>query len=373
MANIELDTLRKEFGTGGQTVVAVENVDLDIHDGEFLVLVGPSGCGKTTTLRCIAGLEDVTSGTITFGSRDVTDLRARDRDVAMVFQNYALYPHMDVRDNLGFGLKLSTKLTTDEIHRRVEDAAAMLGIEELLGDKPKELSGGQQQRVALGRAIVREPEVFLMDEPLSNLDAKLRAEMRTELQELQHELGVTTVYVTHDQTEAMAMGDRIAVMNDGVLQQVGAPETVYRSPTNEFVANFIGSPSINLFTAEVEGSTLVGPRDFAYDLEDTAPVAGYDRVRVGIRPEDMQMVSEGGTTATVTVAEHMGNENFLYLELDGHEMTARIDSAIRPQAGETVQFTFDEDALYLFDPDTGDALKTKTDDVDTDVATMATE
>ncbi|EJN58031.1 ABC transporter ATP-binding protein [Halogranum rubrum] len=367
MARINVNTLRKEFGDGSDAVVAVEDVDFQIEDGEFLVLVGPSGCGKTTTLRCIAGLEDVTSGTLKFGDTDVTDLRARERDVAMVFQNYALYPHMDVRSNIGFGLKLSTKLTSAEIDRRVEETAAMLGISDLLGDKPKELSGGQQQRVALGRAIVREPEVFLMDEPLSNLDAKLRAQMRTELQELQHELGVTTVYVTHDQTEAMAMGDRIAVMNDGRLQQVGRPEEVYRSPTNEFVANFIGSPSINLFTAEVNGDTLVGPGGFSYTLENPSYVEGYDRIRAGIRPEDMRLVSEGGNNVDVTVVEPMGNENFLYLTMGDIDMTARVDSSMRPQAGETVQFAFDEDALYLFDAESGDAIKTKTDDVDVGV------
>jgi multiple sugar transport system ATP-binding protein len=373
MSGIDLDAVRKEFGTGAETVVAVEDVDLDIEDGEFLVLVGPSGCGKTTTLRCIAGLEDVTSGTISFGSRDVTDLRARDRDVAMVFQNYALYPHMNVKKNIGFGLRLSTKLSTEEIDSRVEETAAMLGISDLLGDKPKELSGGQQQRVALGRAIVREPEVFLMDEPLSNLDAKLRSEMRTELQELQQQLGVTTVYVTHDQTEAMAMGDRIAVMNDGRLQQVGRPEEVYRSPTNEFVADFIGSPSINLFTATVENGTLHGPGGFVHEMADTSPVEGHDRVRVGIRPEDMTLVAEGGTEATVTVAEHMGNENFLYLELADHELTARIESTVRPTSGESVAFAFDEADLYLFDDETGDALKTKTSDVDADVAQMTND
>jgi multiple sugar transport system ATP-binding protein len=370
MSGIILDTVRKEFGDGSGTVVAVEDVDLEIEDGEFLVLVGPSGCGKTTTLRCIAGLEDVTAGTISFGSRDVTPLRARDRDVAMVFQNYALYPHMSVRKNIGFGLRLSTTLPSNEIDRKVEETAELLGISQLLDDKPKELSGGQQQRVALGRAIIREPEVFLMDEPLSNLDAKLRAQMRTELQELQHQLGTTTVYVTHDQTEAMAMGDRIAVMHDGVLQQVGPPEEVYLSPVNEFVADFIGSPSINLFDAEVDGATLSGPGGFAYDLADAAVLGGRDRVRVGIRPEDMQLVAEGGTRATVTVAEHMGNENFLYLDLDGREFTARIDSAIRPEAGQTVRFTFDEAALYLFDPETGAAVKTKTDDADADVAAL---
>ncbi|WP_129114706.1 ABC transporter ATP-binding protein [Halegenticoccus tardaugens] len=363
MARIHVDDLRKEYSSGGEAVVAVEAFDVTVDDGEFLVLVGPSGCGKTTTLRCVAGLEDVTDGRIRFGDRDVTDRRARNRDVAMVFQNYALYPHMNVRENMGFGLKLSTDMPAAEIDDRVRATAEMMGIEDLLDDKPKELSGGQQQRVALGRAIVREPAVFLMDEPLSNLDAKLRSEMRTELQELQHDLGVTTVYVTHDQTEAMAMGDRIAVMNDGTLQQVGDPEEVYRSPANEFVADFIGSPSINLFTAEAEGSTLRGPGGFAYELDDPAVAAGYDRLRVGVRPEDVELVEVGGNEATVTVTEHMGNENVLYLEMGGEELTARIDSAVRPSPDETVRFDFDGSALYLFDPSTGEAVKTKTDEL----------
>ncbi|WP_101295585.1 ABC transporter ATP-binding protein [Halegenticoccus soli] len=374
MAQITTDGLSKEYHSGDEAVVAVEDLDATIGDGEFLVLVGPSGCGKTTTLRCIAGLEDVTDGRILFGDRDMTDRRARNRDVAMVFQNYALYPHMNVRENMGFGLKLSTDMPAAEIDDRVESTAEMMGIEELLDQKPKELSGGQQQRVALGRAIVREPEVFLMDEPLSNLDAKLRAEMRTELQELQHELGVTTVYVTHDQTEAMAMGDRIAVMNDGVLQQVGTPEEVYRSPANEFVADFIGSPSINLFAADVErparrdaaegrGATLRGPGGFSYALDDASAVEDRDRVRVGVRPEDLRLVERGGNEATVTVTEHMGNENFLYLEMGGEELTARIDSSLRPEPGDSVRIEFDEEALYLFDPESGDAVKTKTDEL----------
>ncbi|RLM54081.1 ABC transporter ATP-binding protein [Halobellus sp. Atlit-31R] len=358
MSGITLDTVRKEFGSGEEAVVAVEDVDLEIEDGEFLVLVGPSGCGKTTTLRCIAGLEDVTSGTIRFGDRDVTDFRARERDVAMVFQNYALYPHMDVRDNIGFGLKLSTKQSAAAIEQQVEDVAAMLGIEDLLDDKPKELSGGQQQRVALGRAIVRDPAAFLMDEPLSNLDAKLRSQMRTELQTLQHDLDVTTVYVTHDQTEAMAMGDRIAVMNDGRLQQVGTAEEVYRSPVNEFVADFIGSPSINVLDATVDGARLDGPGAFTYRLSDPAPVEGLDTVRAGIRPEDITLVDEG-IEMVANVLEPMGNENFLYATLGDREITARIDPTKRPQPDETVAFGFDEAALYLFDPETGDALKTK--------------
>jgi multiple sugar transport system ATP-binding protein len=360
MGRITLDTIRKEFESGDGPIIAVEDVDLEISDGEFLVLVGPSGCGKTTTLRCIAGLEDVTSGTISFGDEAVTGLRARERDVAMVFQNYALYPHMNVRQNIGFGLKLSTKMSSAEIDARVEEVAAMLGIEDLLGQKPKELSGGQQQRVALGRAIIRDPEAFLMDEPLSNLDAKLRAEMRTELQTLQHDLDVTTVYVTHDQTEAMAMGDRIAVMNGGRLQQVGTAEDVYRSPVNEFVANFIGSPSINLFTATVEGSKLVGPGGFSYRLSDPSHVDGYDRVRVGIRPEDFEIVDDGITVET-NVVEPMGNENFLYATLGEQELTARVAPSSRPSTGEPVDLSFDEVALYLFDPKSGTALKTKAD------------
>jgi len=369
MARIRIENLRKEFGSNDEPIVAVEDVSLTVPDGEFLVLVGPSGCGKTTTLRCIAGLEDVSGGSIHFGDTDVTEFRARNRDVAMVFQNYALYPHMDVESNIGFGLKLSTELSTAEIDERVERAVELLDIPSLLGDKPKELSGGQQQRVALGRAIVREPDLFLMDEPLSNLDAKLRSEMRTELQELQHDLDVTTVYVTHDQTEAMAMGDRIAVMNDGQLQQVGPPEDVYRDPANEFVADFIGSPSINLFDGTVESDRLLGPREFAYELADSAPVAGHDRVRIGVRPEDLRVVprDEGVAEATVNVVEPMGSENFLYLSFADHEITARVDSDVRPAADETVGLDFPETALYLFDADTGEALKTKTDDVGVDV------
>jgi len=294
------------------------------------VLVGPSGCGKSTTLRCLAGLEDVTDGSIRFGDNDVTDHRASERDVAMVFQNYALYPHMTVRGNIGFGLKLSTKLTGDEIEQKLR-ASPRCSASASYSTRSRRRSQAGKQRVALGRAIVREPSVFLMDEPLSNLDAKLRSDMRTELQELQADLDVTTVYVTHDQTEAMAMGDRIAVMDGGVLQQVGPPEEVYRSPVNQFVADFIGSPSINLLSADVEGETLRGPGGFTYELDDDPePIAGHDRVRVGVRPEDITVVDSGQNTADVTVVEPMGNENFLYMEMDGHELTARVDPSIRP-------------------------------------------
>ncbi|MFC6825131.1 ABC transporter ATP-binding protein [Halopelagius fulvigenes] len=366
MATIDITKLRKEFGDEGSQIVAVEDLDLTIEDGEFIVFVGPSGCGKTTTLRCIAGLEDVTDGSIEFDGDDVTDQRARERNVAMVFQNYALYPHMTVRKNIGFPLKLSTKQSSDEIDEKVEDVAELLGIEELLDDKPKELSGGQQQRVALGRAIIRDPEVFLMDEPLSNLDAKLRSVMRTELQELQQELGVTTAYVTHDQVEAMAMGDRIAILNGGKLQQVGTANEVYRSPTNEFVAGFIGSPSINLFTAEVNGDTLVGPGGFTYALTDGSPVADRDRVRVGVRPEDMEPASAGCMPSEVTVVENMGNENFLYAEMGDVDLTARVESQMRPAEGTAVSFDFEEEDLYLFDATTEEALKTKTSETDVD-------
>ncbi|WP_246999745.1 ABC transporter ATP-binding protein [Halosolutus gelatinilyticus] len=367
MATIDITNLRKEYGDGGEQIVAVDDFDLTIEDGEFLVFVGPSGCGKTTTLRCIAGLEDVTDGAIEFDGQDVTDQRARERDVAMVFQNYALYPHMTVGKNIGFPLRLSTKLSSDEIDAEVHSVAELLGIEDLLDQKPRELSGGQQQRVALGRAIIRDPEVFLMDEPLSNLDAKLRSTMRTELQELQQELSVTTAYVTHDQTEAMAMGDRIAVLNGGELQQVGTASEVYRSPANEFVAGFIGSPSINLLSADVDGAVLRGPGGFEYALEDPSLVDGRDRVRVGVRPEDLDLVSDGSMPSEVTVVEQMGNENFLYAKMGEIDLTARIDSEVHPDEGMTVTFGFDEDDLYLFDADTTESVKTKTTDTDVDL------
>lgn len=360
MATIDITNLRKEFGNGGEQIVAVEDFNLTIEDGEFLVFVGPSGCGKTTTLRCISGLEDVTDGTIEFDGIDMTGKRARERDVAMVFQNYALYPHMTVRKNIGFPLRLSTKQSTKQINTQVEEVAELLDIKKLLEQKPKELSGGQQQRVALGRAIIRDPEVFLMDEPLSNLDAKLRSIMRTELQELQQELGVTTAYVTHDQTEAMAMGDRLAVLNKGKLQQVGTAEEVYRSPTNEFVAGFIGSPSINLFSAEVDGNTLTRSDGFTYTLKDEKLVTDLKQVRVGVRPEDLRLVSDGSILSEVTVVEQMGNENFLYTTMGEVNLTARISNEVHITENMNVEFDFDEEDLYLFNTETGDAVKTKT-------------
>jgi multiple sugar transport system ATP-binding protein len=362
MTSITIDNLTKVYEDDDGDIVAVEEMDLEIEDGEFIVFVGPSGCGKTTTLRCVAGLESVTDGKIQFEDTEVTDLRARDRDVAMVFQNYALYPHMSVRDNLGFPLKISTEKSGTEINRLVEEFAEMLGIHDLLGQKPGDLSGGQQQRVALGRAIIREPEVFLLDEPLSNLDAKLRSEMRTELQELQNKLGTTSVYVTHDQTEAMAMGDRIAIMNHGELQQVGTPKEVYRNPTNQFVAQFIGSPSMNAFSCTVRTengtSTLDGPAEFRYQPPET-DLSHYDDVIFGLRPEDIRL-SDSGVPADVNVVEPMGGEQFVYLSMGDIDLTARVDATISVSENDSVYFDFDEEDVYLFDETTGDTIKGKT-------------
>jgi len=366
MTEITIDGLTKAYDASKDEtnedgeIIAVDDIDIDIEDGEFIVLVGPSGCGKSTTLRCIAGLEDVTEGEIRFDDTLVNEDRPRDRDVAMVFQNYALYPHMTVEENIGFGLKLSSTLSSSEIETRVRDVAEMMGIEDLLNKKPSELSGGQQQRVALGRSIVREPGIFLMDEPLSNLDAKLRATMRTELQELQNQLDTTTIYVTHDQTEAMAMGDRIAVLDGGVLQQIDPPEELYRNPVNEFVANFIGSPSINLLDMAVKGDRLTASSGFTYELDDQS-VEG-DRVRLGIRPEDIT-INATGDDMKVSVVEKMGNENFIYGRMGEKEIVIRADASVRPRVGDTVGLEFDESAVYLFDTRTGESIKTKTDEI----------
>ncbi len=366
MTKISINNLVKTFEASDQRdadgeIVAVDDIDLEIADGEFIVLVGPSGCGKSTTLRCIAGLDNATQGEIRFDGEIVNDSRPRDRDVAMVFQNYALYPHMTVEGNMGFGLKLSSTLSSAEIDARVTEAAETMGIDGLLTKKPGELSGGQQQRVALGRSIVREPGVFLMDEPLSNLDAKLRAEMRTEIQALQNDLGVTTIYVTHDQTEAMAMGDRIAVLDGGVLQQVDVPEQLYRNPVNEFVADFIGSPSINLLDVAVDGKRLTGPGGFTHEYTGHE-VGDRSRVRLGIRPEDLA-IDERGDELTVSVVEKMGNENFIYGHLGDREIVARTDASVRPDPGDTVGLSFTNEALYLFDAQSGRSLETKTDNV----------
>jgi multiple sugar transport system ATP-binding protein len=361
MSSINIEHLTKQYrDTDDDGILAVDDLDIELADGEFLVLVGPSGCGKSTTLRCMAGLEPVTSGTIRFGSRDVTDQTPEERNIAMVFQNYALYPNMTAEQNIGFGLKMTTALSKDERTKRVRTTAKMLDIEDLLDDKPKELSGGQQQRVALGRAIVREPAVFLMDEPLSNLDAKLRTTMRTEIQQLQSELGVTTVYVTHDQTEAMTMGDRIAVLNGGRLQQIGTPLECYYEPTNLFVANFIGEPSMNLYPFEVNGNELVG-NDIRYPLSDRLgeAVGDHRHVTLGIRPEDIEIVERDDSDSfagTIQVVEPMGDQNFLHLTVGGQEITAAVPGEYEAEEGANVLLRFPEDSIHLFATDSGEAL-----------------
>ena len=363
MTRIALNHVSKTFNSS--SIVAVDDLSLEIKDEEFLVLVGPSGCGKSTTLRMIAGLEDPTNGDISIGTTRVNELEPRERDIAMVFQNYALYPHMNVRENIGFGLRLSTDFPDSDIEERVEDAAELLEIGDLLEKKPKSLSGGQQQRVALGRAIVRDPEAFLFDEPLSNLDAKLRKQMRTEISRIQEKLAVTSIYVTHDQEEAMTMGDRIAVMNDGTLQQVGQPNEVYNHPTNLFVAGFIGSPSMDTVEAEVvqrEGRKVLKSEGnaFAYDLGgagDGHSVGVGDRVTVGVRPEDVVVRADADAfeeqhhTTTVDVIEPLGSDNLLYFDIGPQTWTARVSPGFKPESGATVHFSFPREALYVFDED----------------------
>ncbi|SNZ15884.1 multiple sugar transport system ATP-binding protein [Natronoarchaeum philippinense] len=363
MASITVENLRKEYDAG--SIVAVDDLSLEIPDGEFVTVVGPSGCGKTTTLRMLAGLERATDGKIYIGDEDVTDIHAKNRDVAMVFQNYALYPHKTVFENMEFGLRMSTDMGPDERRERVRDAAEMMGIEELLSDKPDELSGGQKQRVALGRAIVREPEVFLFDEPLSNLDAKLRTTMRTEIQRLQNQFGVTSIYVTHDQEEAMTMGDRIVILNDGKLQQTGAPKEVYENPVNEFVGGFIGSPSMNFLeveaTASGGGIDLTGVNgNFQYHLSSEY-VQGLDqdisgsRFTLGIRPENVyptNAASNKSFTTTVEVIEPVGSDNYLHLDV-GEDFIARVDADVEPEDGDSIELSFDEHHIHLFSPDTG--------------------
>ena len=363
MARTTLDGVTKRFDSGNDAVIAVDDLSIDIEDGEFLVLVGPSGCGKSTTLRTVAGLETVSEGSIHIGDRAVTEVKAKDRNIAMVFQNYALYPHMTAGENMGFGLKMSTDLPRDEISQRVNDAAAMMGIEELLEKRPGELSGGQQQRVALGRAIVREPEVFLMDEPLSNLDAKLRTQMRTELQNLQHELGITTIYVTHDQTEAMTMGDRIVILDDGELQQVGTPLECYHEPNNQFVAGFIGDPAMNFFTMSYENGALYHD-EFTYELspslqQQLGTLTGD--VVMGVRPESIKRASDSGEStlmAPVSVVEPMGDVTHVYFEVDDQTYTMTQEGDLVTEVGSQIDLHFPEEKIHLFDAATGDAIKT---------------
>ena len=382
MAALTLDNITKVFTEDdGNEIRAVDEVSVDIEDGEFLVLVGPSGCGKSTTLRMIAGLETITSGEIRLAGGRINEKPPAERDIAMVFQSYALYPHMTVRENMSFGLEESTEMAEDAISEMVADTAELMEIEELLDRKPSDLSGGQQQRVALGRAIVRAPEAFLMDEPLSNLDAKLRATMRTELQRIQDDLDVTTVYVTHDQTEAMTMGDRIAILDDGILQQVGTPLECYHTPNNRFVAGFIGDPSMNFFEMDVDDDTLVVDR-FAYPLKPAQQeaIAGKSRVVFGIRPEDIRIKEPGGISdnyqfeVTIDVVEPRGDENTVHLTFDRNvsdpiTFTATVSGLRDVSAGDEVIATFPPDSIHLFDTDTGVALHNRSFDSE-DVTTQ---
>jgi multiple sugar transport system ATP-binding protein len=346
MAGVTFDAASRVYP--GSDAPAVQSLDLEIEDGEFLVLVGPSGCGKSTSLRMLAGLEQVDDGRILVGEQDVTHLSPKDRDIAMVFQNYALYPHMTVADNMGFALKIAG-VGKDEIARRVADAATVLDLTQYLERKPKALSGGQRQRVAMGRAIVRKPQVFLMDEPLSNLDAKLRVQTRTEIAALQRRLGVTTVYVTHDQVEAMTMGDRVAVLKDGVLQQVGTPRELYDHPVNSFVAGFIGSPAMNLLEVPVvDGGVRLGDSMLPVDR---SALAGANRVLLGVRPEDL-VVGERGLPVEVDVVEELGADAYVYghAVLDGESRPVVVRVPVRqlPAKGAVVQVTSVPGGAHLF-------------------------
>jgi multiple sugar transport system ATP-binding protein len=353
---ISLEHVSKRFPGG---VLAVDDLSLEVEPGEFLVLVGPSGCGKTTALRMVAGLEPVTSGEIRINDRVVTRLPPRSRDIAMVFQNYALYAHMTVRNNMAFGLKMA-RMPKAEIRSRVDEAAAMLGLTEMLDRKPRQLSGGQRQRVAMGRAIVREPAAFLMDEPLSNLDAKLRVEMRGEIIRVQRRIAAPTLYVTHDQTEAMTMGDRVAILRDGVLQQLGTPDEIYDHPVNVFVAGFIGSPSMNLITARLAG-TVASFGTSALDVGDRPGLSGYDgrEIVLGIRPEDIGVEGAASLELAVNRVESLGSELMVYLDsgVPGLELTARLERRADATAGKTMRLPVDLDRLYFFDPETGSAVR----------------
>ncbi|HEX3580220.1 MAG TPA: sn-glycerol-3-phosphate ABC transporter ATP-binding protein UgpC [Thermoanaerobaculia bacterium] len=346
MADVAFIDVAKRYGE----VSVIEHLDLHINDHELMVLVGPSGCGKSTALRMIAGLEEISGGSISIGGRVVNNVAPKDRDIAMVFQSYALYPHMSVRENLEFGLKMRN-VDREETRKRVDFAAEILGLSSLLDRKPKDLSGGQRQRVAVGRAIVRQPSVFLFDEPLSNLDAKLRVQTRAEITKLQQTLGTTSVYVTHDQVEAMTMGHRITVMRAGQIQQVGTPADVYAHPANAFVAQFIGTPPMNLVRATVEDGLA---RTSSFSLPLPHPVANGTRILVGVRPEHVKRGP--GITATVDVVEPIGHETVVYATVGDERIAAIFDPQSTPRAGEAIEMSIDSAKLHLFDAETEKAI-----------------
>lgn len=366
MASVTYDHVTKRFGD----VVAVNDLHIEIADKEFLVLVGPSGCGKSTALRCLAGLEEITDGQILIGNQVVNDVPPKDRDIAMVFQSYALYPHMSVYDNMAFGLKLR-KTPKEDIKRRVGEAAEILGIQNLLDRKPRQLSGGQRQRVAVGRAIVREPKVFLFDEPLSNLDAKLRVETRANISKLHQQLQTTFIYVTHDQTEAMTMASRIAVLDTGILQQIDTPQNLYDRPDNLFVAGFIGSPAMNFFPATIQqsdGRLVVNGKSFALEIPEDYKKAYEPHIGkpiiFGIRPEDIfnpefapPLVNAQPVDTTVDITELMGNEIFLFLKSGDHDFVARVDPRTRVSIGESMRVVFDMSNMHIFDRETEKTIR----------------
>ncbi len=357
MAEVKVNNFIKRYGE----IVAVSNLSLDIKDKEFVVLCGPSGCGKSTTLRMIAGLEDITSGELYIGDKLVNAIAPKDRDIAMVFQNYALYPHMTVYQNMAFGLRLK-KVSQKEIQQRVEEAAKVVGLEPYLKRKPGTLSGGQRQRVALGRAIVRNPRVFLFDEPLSNLDAKLRVQMRMEISRLQRNLGVTTIYVTHDQTEAMTMADRIAVMKDGLLQQFDTPMNMYNHPSNLFVAGFIGSPSMNLIHGQLQDGLVFtdAAKEFSIQLDGYLPSSMTSGpLVIGIRPENihgdngLNISSYSPFMITADAVEPMGSDSYLYFKIGQNNLVARLRPETAPKAGQSTTLFLDRSKLHFFNPESG--------------------
>lgn len=363
MATLVLNDLVKTFDDGD--IVAVDKLSLEIDDSEFLVVVGPSGCGKSTTLNMIAGLETPADGTINLNGRDITNSPPQERDLAMVFQNYALYPHMSVESNIRFGLKMAGGIGEKELSRRTKETAELLQIEDLLDQRPAELSGGQRQRVALGRAIIQEPSLFLMDEPLSNLDAKLRSDMRTEIQRLQNTLGITTVYVTHDQTEAMTMGDRIAILNDGRLQQIASPEEVYHKPANRFVAGFIGEPSMNFYNvsrADTNSELLQFEQtDFSYEMSSIPESQEQlsEQLVLGIRPNHIRLAEKmtPDVKVEVQVVEPMGEYNLVHVALGEREWTVKLPGNSRPQESSQVGLEIPEEHIYLFNRNNGKAIR----------------